>query len=264
MPYARASDGTRLHYESAGRSERGAPTLILVHGYAGNETQWQPAARLLARTHRVVRIDLRGHGRSGVSSNGYSIRQFADDLAAVARSSRISSAVVAGHSLGSTVALAAANRHTRLVRGVVLIDGALDRPVTAATVLRHPLYRMVADQPHPDGLVQLFAMFYPDPRDAQLSARLIDEATRTDELAALQTWRASLSADIPALTARVRQPALYISRSRRPLVTAEQLRKVMPDAEYAQAHDCGHFVPLEVPEQVAAMVQRFLARSISR
>ncbi len=264
MPYARASDGTRLHYESAGRGERGAPTLILLHGFAGNETQWQPAARLLARTHRVVRVDLRGHGRSGLSSNGYGIRQFADDLAAVARSSRISSAVIAGHSLGSTVALAAANRHTRLVRGVVLIDGALDRAATAATVLRHPLYRMVADQPHPDGLAQLFAMFYPDPRDAQLSARLIEEATRTDEAAALQTWHASLSADIRALAARVAPTgALHLALAPAPRHGGATARG---DAgrRYAQAHDCGHFVPLEVPEQVAAMVRRFLARSISR
>jgi pimeloyl-ACP methyl ester carboxylesterase len=262
MPYARASDGTRLHYETAGRDKRGAPALILVHGYAGNETQWQPAGRLLARTHRVVRFDLRGHGRSDAPSSGYTIRQLADDLATVARSSRMRRAVIAGHSLGSAVALAAASRHASLVAGVVLIDGAMDQWATAATVERNDLYRTLADQPHPDGLAQLYAMFYPDPRDAELSARLIEEATRTDERAALQTWRASLTADIPALASRVRQPALYISRSRRPLVTAEQLREVMPDAEYAQAHDCGHFVQLEAPDQVAAMVRRFLDRSV--
>lgn len=262
MPYARAADGTRLHYESAGRGGRGAPALILVHGYAGNATQWQPVRRLLARTHRVVRFDLRGHGRSEAPPGGYTIRQFADDLASVARSSRVRRAVVVGHSLGSAVALAAASRHPRLVAGVVLVDGAMDQWATAATVERHQLYRTVAEQPHPDGLAQLFAMFYTDPADAALSARLIEEATRTDATAALQTWRASLTADIPALAGRVRQPALYISRSRHPLVTAEQLREVMPDAAYAQASDCGHFVQLDVPDQVAAMVRRFLERSV--
>ena len=262
MPFARASDGTRLHYEIAGRGQRGAPALILVHGYAGNETQWQPAARLLAGTHRVLRLDLRGHGRSEAPASSYALRQFADDLAAVARSARIRSAVVVGHSLGSAVALAAANRHANLVRGVVLVDGAMDQWATMATVERNQLYRMVTDQPHPEGLAQLFAMFYPDARDAALSARLIEEAARTDERAAVQTWRASLTADIPSMAARVRQPALYISRSRQPLVTAEQLHEVMPDAEYAQAHDCGHFVALEAPEQVDSMVRRFLERSI--
>lgn len=261
MPFARASDGTRLHYEASGSGERGAPALILVHGYAGNETQWQPAARLLARNHRVVRMDLRGHGRSDAPSSGYSMRKFADDLATVARSARVRSAVVCGHSLGSAVALSAASRHADLVRGVVLVDGAIDQMASAASVERHPLFRMVADEPYPDGLAQLFAMFYTDARDAALSARLVEEAMRTDQNAAVQTWRASLTADIPAMAKRVRQPALYISRSRLPLATAAQLHEVMPHAGYAQAHDCGHFVPLEVPDQVASMVRRFLERS---
>ncbi len=262
MPFARASDGTRLHYEASGRGARGAPALILVHGYAGNAGQWQAAGRLLARTHRVVRLDLRGHGRSQVSAAGYTMRGFADDVAAMARSARVRSAVVIGHSLGSTVAMATANRHPELVRGVVLVDGALERWATAATLERNELYRLVAEAPHPDGLAQLFARFYPEPRDAELSARLIEESTRTSETSALATWRTTLTADIASIASRVRQPALYISRSTNPLVTAELLHKVMPSAEYAQAQGCGHYVQIEVPDQLTAMVRRFLDRSI--
>src|SRR5262249_60076430 len=60
--------GTRmtLHAEVPGRG----PTLVLLHGFTGSIATWEPALALLAARHRVVAIDLPGHGGSPVPDGG--------------------------------------------------------------------------------------------------------------------------------------------------------------------------------------------------
>ena len=54
-------DGIALFYEEAGK---GAPPILLVHGLAGDHTFMTPQFEHFRRSHRVVSVDLRGHGQS--------------------------------------------------------------------------------------------------------------------------------------------------------------------------------------------------------
>jgi pimeloyl-ACP methyl ester carboxylesterase len=144
MPVYRTPDRVRLNYSEAGD---GRPTLILIQGWASRLDHWQPIVTPLARHHRVLRLDLRGHGRSEASADGYSMRQFADGTAALARSRRIRESVIGGHSMGSTVALELTRLHPRLVAGVVIVDGALDQYTIARHVDRSDLLRHCRSHP---------------------------------------------------------------------------------------------------------------------
>ena len=256
MPAYRTPDRVQLNYREAGE---GGPAIILIHGWASRLDHWQPVAGPLSRHYRVLRLDLRGHGRSAAPPDGYSMRQFADDTAALARSRRIRNAVVVGHSMGSTVALELARRHPRLVSGVVMVDGALDQYATARDVERTDLWRALADPPYDEAMIAFYANFFPDPRDAALAERVITEAARTPEHAALASWRATLTANVPAIARQVRQPVLYVDggHSLRP---AAAVHEILPRAAYAQAALCGHFVQLEAPDQLVAMIRRFVER----
>mgnify|MGYP001796705154 CR=1 FL=1 len=66
MPYTDAADGTRLYFESAGS---GAPVLLLTGAFSTVE-DWHESGVFaeLARERRVIAMDLRGHGKSGVST----------------------------------------------------------------------------------------------------------------------------------------------------------------------------------------------------
>ena len=97
MPTYRTPDRVQLNYREAGD---GRPALILIHGWASRLDHWQPIVGPLAKQYRVLRLDLRGHGRSEAPPDGYSMRQFADDTAALARSRRVRNAIVVGHSMG--------------------------------------------------------------------------------------------------------------------------------------------------------------------
>ena len=109
----------------------GAP-FLLVHGLASNARLWDGvAARLIARGHPVVTVDLRGHGRSAKPDGPYDVPTVADDVAALIRALGLDRPIVAGQSWGGNVVLELAARHGDLVRGIVCVDGGWLEPGTS-------------------------------------------------------------------------------------------------------------------------------------
>ena len=105
------------------RGEVGTPVVVGVHGITANAWSWSVVARHLAGRVNLVAIDLRGRGLSHAAPAPFGIKQHAADVAAVIRQLNASPAVVAGHSIGAFVALAAARDHAGDVGDVVLVDG---------------------------------------------------------------------------------------------------------------------------------------------
>jgi 3-oxoadipate enol-lactonase len=99
---------------------RGSPSVILLHalGTTGLLT-WFPALEQLSRRYRVVTLDQRWHGR-GIQSEEFSLRDCADDVAALADQLGIERAIVAGFSMGSIVAQRVWRQHPDRVSGLVL------------------------------------------------------------------------------------------------------------------------------------------------
>ena len=99
----------RLNYVSMGPTEPvedERPPFLLIHGLAANLAFWYARiAPALARHHRVVMFDLRGHGRSSMPATGYHCDEMADDARALLDHLQIKRAHVVGHSFGGNVAL---------------------------------------------------------------------------------------------------------------------------------------------------------------
>lgn len=253
MPYFTTSDGTRLFYRVAGK---GTPTLIFIHGWCSNIRHWEPQARAFSRKHRVVRVDLRGHGRSDAPAKGYTIRGFADDVAALARSLRVRSAVVVGHSMGGPVALELAKRHRERVRALVLVDSTLVwSPATVAA--SEPFIESLEGPDYPAPLGEFYARLFRDASNRNLAARVAMEAMRTPQHAAVGAMRGLLAANSPAAAKRVRQPALFVAASQSP-ARWDKLRELLPQVQFARVVGAGHFLQLEAPEQFNAMLRRFI------
>ncbi len=87
----------------------GDPAVLLVHSLGGRSAFWGAVATGLRRRHRVVAIDLRGHGESAAAGPAANtLDDFVDDVLAVADGLGITTFALAGHSFGALVALAAA------------------------------------------------------------------------------------------------------------------------------------------------------------
>jgi pimeloyl-ACP methyl ester carboxylesterase len=101
---ATSSDGTTIVWDQRGDG----PPVVLVHGITENATSWDPVTEQLAVNHRVITLDLRGHGRSGRAVSGdYGLAAMAGDVAAVIAAAGADRPHLVGHSLGGAVVSAA-------------------------------------------------------------------------------------------------------------------------------------------------------------
>jgi pimeloyl-ACP methyl ester carboxylesterase len=112
-------DGVTVSYRAWGKTDD--PVAVLVHGGAAHAGWWDHVGPHLSATHRVVAIDLTGHGDSD-HREVYTLEGWADEVIAVARTQSTAPPVLLGHSMGGFVVLAAARRFGADVRGVCAID----------------------------------------------------------------------------------------------------------------------------------------------
>lgn len=249
----RLRDGIALAFtDNAGV---GTP-LMLIHGWGCDHTTLKHQDAYFRKTHRVVNVDLRGHGQSSSPLDNYEVAHFADDVAWLCRELAIRDAVLIGHSMGGAVAIEAAYRHPELVRGVAMID----------TVF----------QPS-HGLVELLAPLLPDlegDRYKEAYRRIMLAFSRTSEHTALGSVLSTLpsapqhvllsalashpgSHDFARAAASCTTQVAYIAASGE-FANLEHLKQLLPTLIYGQALGVGHFAPCLAPEQVNAMLSSFL------
>jgi pimeloyl-ACP methyl ester carboxylesterase len=135
----------RLHVEAQG-PEDGAP-VVFLHGVLGSlrTYAWLPAE--ITDGRRIVRVDLRGHGRSAHAPGAYDIDSYGEDVVEVLRETVGRPAVLVGHSLGGAVAWWVAQRHAELVTAAFLEDPPLYMGEPAEHELNRavPIFRAVLD-----------------------------------------------------------------------------------------------------------------------
>ena len=118
MPMALVADNVELFYSDHGQG----PPVLMLHGWTCDGADWSWLASDLAVDHRVVVVDLRGHGRSTRTVDPYGAQVLANDMVRVLQHLSIERVVVVGHSMGTTVASALAVEYPDTVSALVLID----------------------------------------------------------------------------------------------------------------------------------------------
>ena len=122
MPAIRAKDGTRIFYDTFGRTD-GEP-LVLIMGLAIDRWGWIRQRSILGRRFRCISIDNRGAGLSDKPRGDYDLFTMAADVEAVLDAEGIDSAHIVGYSLGGVLAQVLAVRHSERVRSLVLASTA--------------------------------------------------------------------------------------------------------------------------------------------
>lgn len=96
--------------------------VVLLHGYLENQSMWQNLVPEWSKRHRVITIDLLGHGQTGCLGYVHKMEDQADMVHEVLSGLRIRKAVFVGHSMGGYVALAFAELYPEYVKGLVLMN----------------------------------------------------------------------------------------------------------------------------------------------
>jgi pimeloyl-ACP methyl ester carboxylesterase len=109
---------TKISYSDTGKGN----AIVLLHGFLENQTMWQNLVPELSKKHRVITLDLLGHGETECLGYVHSMEENAEVVQAVLSKLRIRKAVFVGHSMGGYVALAYAELYPEKVRGLVLLN----------------------------------------------------------------------------------------------------------------------------------------------
>ena len=96
--------------------------VVLLHGFLENKTMWDKYVSALSKNHRVITIDLLGHGETECLGYVHTMEDQADMIFAVLISLRIRKIVLVGHSMGGYVALAFAELYPDKVKGLFLLN----------------------------------------------------------------------------------------------------------------------------------------------
>ena len=278
-------DGTALALATTGPDD--APLVVLVHGLGMSMDSWGEVPAMLAGQHRVIRYDLRGHGRSGdARSGGYDLEAHARDLvtvltACVPQGRR---AVLVGHSLGGGIILAAARlAGTDRTAGVVFAGSggsgvtapglpARRLPTPLQPLLRRAWFGVLRGtartgrrlrwlQPVTDRLVRRIGVGPTAPYEVVAQVRDSFLTTRGPALSA--TTLASLSHDGTDLAPSLTVPTLVLHGTVDPEVPEDDMRQLLsalPDGEVVEFPGAGHMLPLTRAAEVADHVARWVRR----
>lgn len=247
-------DGVSLAYEQAGR---GDPPLLFVHGLACHRGFWAAQIRCFARRRRVVAVDLRGHGESDAPHQAYTVASFADDLAWMSGQLELDRPVVIGHSLGGLIALELAGAAPDRVAAAALIDSVLLAGGDRSAVV-HALVRGLRGADPPATLRAYFEGFFGPYDDPARKAWIVDEATKTPPHVTSSVWEESVSWDDAAALERCRVRLLYLDAGT-PNADLARASELGRELMIGRTIGSGHFSPLEVPDQINAMLGRFIA-----
>ncbi len=259
MPHV-SREGVALFFEDAGS---GAPPLLLVHGWTCDHTFFAPQFQHFRRTHRVVAVDLRGHGQSDKPQQDYTMAAFADDLAWLCAQLGIEKPVVIGHSMGGLIALELAAHRPALPAATVTVDspvlppqGMFDGVAPFVAALRTPGYR--------DALHQFVEEMLFLPTDDQArKAQIVDIMASAPQYVMASAFENIVRFDHAAAATACAVPWLALFAAHM-FTDVARLRALCPHVITGQTVGAGHFHQLEVPEQVNAMIERFLAVSLPK
>ena len=253
----RAND-INIHYLRTGGDK---PTIIALHGLAGNGTCWSPLARSLEHQYDIIMPDARGHGMSSAPLHGYTYQDHANDVIELIRTLGIKSPYLLGHSMGGMTAAMVASRLGSSISGIILAD-----PTFISPEWQNEVYKSDVVEQHRQMLKStkedLFKAAKAKHRyrasviiEHMIEARLQTSVNAFEVLVSPNT-------EFDELIRNIYVPALLVLGSEGIVSadTARDLHELNPDLEYKLIPDVGHGLPYDEPARLAAAVDAFLKR----
>lgn len=254
------------------RGPRQAPPIVLVHCFTCAIDWWDGMVPRLEARHRVVALDLLGHGGSEKPKSGYSIESQAALVAEALGRLGVRDATVVGHSLGGPVAVALAERSPRLVSRVAILDSVPDTDygdvgfigeLPFQPVIGEALWRIKPDFSIRDGLEIAFAPGFEVPDEFVEDVKRMTYAAYSGSHDAFEDYTDEKSLadraavlDVPVLSVMGAEEQIADD----PRAALAAYREASPRTRTRLIGGAGHSPNVEKPAETAALVLAF-ARS---
>ena len=271
------SSGDVQVVETAAQTDKPGAPIVLIHGYGASLQWWDSVVPLLSKDHRVIAVDLLGHGGSEKPSGGYEMEDQAGLVAEALSQLRVQGAVVVGHSMGGSVATALATQSSELVDRVVIVDSGPNNDdygpglpiiakLTYLPVFGQLLHRVSPDSAIEDGYADAFAPGY-DIESGFANPRQVVEDYEAMTYTSFKESRDSADdyTDEAPLHERLTDaavPVMVIFGAEDQIVYAEEsiaAYEEIPGVRTATIEEVGHSPHVEDPEETAGLIEEFAA-----
>lgn len=246
-----------LYYEVEGH---GGPAFALMHGWCSNLRHWDRQAAFFAPRHTIVRADRRGMGRSAACERALRPADHADDLARVLDAAGVDKAIVAGHAGGGAGAVEFAARFPSRTLALIGVDtsAAPASPVGGeAYIWMKTFANSIRDMP--GEFERRYREYFGPKADPALVDAVVVSAMATPIEVASAELMGLATNDTAARAREVSAPVLWVTAHP---ANYAQLRDLFADFTPAVAVGAGHYLHLEVPDQLNAMIQTFLEQRL--
>jgi pimeloyl-ACP methyl ester carboxylesterase len=254
MPYIRNGD-VSLALESRGN---GATHLLFAHGWISSRRMWfDVAARLDLSRYTLHLLDFRGAGLSDRPSEGHDLEGYASDLRAALATIDAPVALVA-HSMGGKIAQYVALTPPANLRRLVLVA-----PGSARAVPLDERHRALAERAFGSreriARFQRGAMVRPIPEES--FERIISDALVAQREAWFRWYDHGRTADFTDRLGEITLPVIVLGADKDPLAPPERLRRNVVEpiagALSVTLRGVGHNIPVEAPDELVGLIDRF-------
>ncbi len=251
------------------RGPRSGSPIVLVHCFSCAMDWWDGMLPMLERRHRVVTVDLLGHGGSEKPDSGYTPQNQALVVSQALERLHVKDAEVVGHSLGGSVTVALAQEHPELVGKAVIIDMPPDNSygdlgfiagLAFKPVIGEALWRIKPDFSIRDGLGVAFAPGYDVPDAFVEDVRRLTYTAYDESPSGVDDFL-----DEESLDQRMKgagKPLMVLMGAEEQIVNdpqraLDQYKRAVPSAQVHLIAGAGHSPNVEKPRQTARLVLRF-------
>ena len=247
----------RMAVEIEGEGE----PVLMIHGLGGTSNTFTPVLGAFAR-HRTIRFDLPGSGRSHRVDGPLSLTLFLDRARVVMQRAGVERAHVVAHSMGTIVAAHLAAAEPARVASLALFGPLLAPPEPARAALRARAVQARAGdmQPIADALLQASVSAETRARRPAAVAFVRESIMRQDPDGYARSCEA-LAAMGPADTSRIDCPTLLVTGDEDAVAPPQAVRMLgerIAGSRVEVLRGCGHWTPVEKPEECTGLLKRFL------
>lgn len=241
------------------------PTLVLVHALGSGRMVWMPTAKKLLASHRVVMVDLPGHGESALP-DPFSVQACVDALDLVLSKQKADSTVLVAHGFGGLIALHEVQAHPDRVKGLVVIDAAAKSPMKIPDQQQQFFFQMLESRY--DDVLKMMMMG--QGRDTAQGIELYSQAQSVPPATVKAYLRAAMNEDASGALKKMKPSFLFIGSARMwpDTTTWTGLAKRLGYDEAGpiaarRIKDSAALIMKDQPDSLAAVIHEFAARAIA-
>jgi len=265
MPHIKTKSGIRWHYELDGAGAN----LLFIHGWGVDKRIWRQQTKHFTKSHRVLSVDLPGHGKSAWRS--ILLEEMAQDLGDILYQLGIMSTTIVASSLGGLVTIKLYELHPEKIERIVFVGS---MPKFAKTE-HHPFGLDIAQIRKLNSQLE---RAYPSIIDVFFRSLFSEEERQSRRFKWLQTFRKTdqekpmkgalmeyldiiENEDLRETFKTIDRPVQFINGKKDIICCVDSVKymqKMLPNAQYDFFENCGHFSFLSKPYEFNQLLEDFL------